>query len=352
MPIFDQGYQHWEGELRPHWMGSWPIAVNGLKAQLKSIWTRIVFGLGVGACISLVGVLVVWGFIERKATWALPLLNMLREMPDVVKDPANFRLAIWTTIFHFFFYAQISMLMFLIMLIGPDLISKDLRMNAFPLYFSRPVRRFDYFLGKWGVIAQIVLLMTAAPAVIAWVAGVLSCPEFSVIKQTWHLPVGSILTGLVAALSMGLLMLAVSALTKNSRYVSAIWFALWIMGGIVSSALYENLRDSDWPHMLDLPHNIRRLEQHFLDTETAFKQFDSLMQSASKQIPGRMPMGRQARDLMSGGVFLQETRSGEVRGTVFRNRYPWEWSAAVLGGLALLSIVILHFRVKSLDRLK
>ena len=43
--------------------------------------------------------------------------------------------------------------MFLVLLVGPELISQDLRFNAMPLYFARPVRRLDYFVGKLGVIA-------------------------------------------------------------------------------------------------------------------------------------------------------------------------------------------------------
>jgi hypothetical protein len=34
------------------------------------------------------------------------------------------------------------------------------------------------------------------------------------------------------------------------------------------------------------------------------------------------------------------------------SQFPWSWSAGVLGGLWLLSVVVLSSRVKSLDRLK
>ena len=33
-------------------------------------------------------------------------------------------------------------------------------------------------------------------------------------------------------------------------------------------------------------------------------------------------------------------------------QFPWTWSAGVLGGLWLLSVLVLSSRVKSLDRLK
>jgi hypothetical protein len=34
------------------------------------------------------------------------------------------------------------------------------------------------------------------------------------------------------------------------------------------------------------------------------------------------------------------------------NQYPWYWSAVVLAGLFVLSVGILNFSIKSLDRLK
>jgi uncharacterized membrane protein YdcZ (DUF606 family) len=34
------------------------------------------------------------------------------------------------------------------------------------------------------------------------------------------------------------------------------------------------------------------------------------------------------------------------------SQFPWTWSAGVLGGLWLLSVLVLSSRVKSLDRLK
>ncbi len=54
----------------------------------------------------------------------------------------------------------------LIMLVGPALISPDLRNNAMPLYLSRPLNRTDYVLGKFVVVASLALAVTVAPALI------------------------------------------------------------------------------------------------------------------------------------------------------------------------------------------
>jgi hypothetical protein len=41
MPIFDQGYQHWQGELSGHGRRWLAVARHGVKAQLRSWIVRL-----------------------------------------------------------------------------------------------------------------------------------------------------------------------------------------------------------------------------------------------------------------------------------------------------------------------
>src|SRR5262249_26851964 len=151
----------------------------------------------------------------------------------VQAGPRQFRATIWTIAYQFFFKFEIFFAMILVVLIGPGLVSQDLRFNALPLYFSRPLRRIDYFAGKLGVIAVFLAGVAVVPAVVAYVLGLCFTLDFSVLKDTIHLLVGSILYGCVIVLSAGSLMLAISSLTRNSRYVGAMWVGLWIVSGAV-----------------------------------------------------------------------------------------------------------------------
>ena len=74
--------------------------------------------------------------------------------------------------------------MILVLLVGPGLISQDLRFNALPLYFSRPLRRFDYFLGKLGVIGFFLGAVAIVPAVVAYVLGVVFSLDLGVVRDT------------------------------------------------------------------------------------------------------------------------------------------------------------------------
>ena len=113
--------------------------------------------------------------------------------------------------------------MILVLLVGPDLISQDLRFNAMPLYLSRPVRRFDYFLGKLGVIAVYLSAVMIVPVLLAFVLGFAFSLDPLVLRDTWRVLLGSLAFGAIVVVSAGRLMLAISSLSRNSRYVGAMW---------------------------------------------------------------------------------------------------------------------------------
>ncbi len=58
------------------------------------------------------------------------------------------------------------MLIILSIFSGADLISADLKFKALPLYFSRPLSRGDYLLGKFSIILFYLLLFTLVPGIL------------------------------------------------------------------------------------------------------------------------------------------------------------------------------------------
>ena len=102
----------------------------------------------------LAALLVFWGLLEQQSVLIQPFMSMLQFLPEEVRaGPKAYRLPIWTIAFNTFFRIETFFSMLLVLTVGPDLVSQDLRFNAMPLYFSRPLRRIDYFLGKLGGLA-------------------------------------------------------------------------------------------------------------------------------------------------------------------------------------------------------
>jgi ABC-2 type transport system permease protein len=245
MPIFDQGYQHWTGPLAGHAWRWFAITRNGVRAQLKGRLLRLLLlGAWVPA-LALVVVLACWGLLEQQAETVLKFMRDILPV-ELIAKPAEYRSAVWTVIYSFFFRAELVSALFLVTIVGPNLVSRDLRFNALPLYFSRPLRRSDYFLGKLGVIGFYLLATLAGPAVVAYLFGVGFSLSLGVIRDTHHLLWASLAYSLVITLSAGTLMLAMSSLTRRSIYVGLAWagfvFFTWTVSTILIEIRYEDER--------------------------------------------------------------------------------------------------------------
>jgi ABC-2 type transport system permease protein len=217
---------------------------------------------------------------------------------------------------------------------------------------SRPLRRTDYFIGKLGVIVSLLGMVIILPALIAYVLGLLFSLDITIVRDTLGILVGSVIYGMVIAVSAGLLMLALSSLSRNSRYVALLWMGFWIVTSTVSLILSQVVQvqrmqqsgthpgmwaseeivaseieaaKSDWRPLVSYTANLRRVGERLLGTNASWERLSQLS-----------PAGQR-------GPILMQT---------LNSQFPWYWSAAVLVALLGLSAWILNHSIKSLDRLK
>ncbi|MDX2037333.1 MAG: ABC transporter permease subunit [Isosphaeraceae bacterium] len=371
MPIFDQGYQHWDGRLSGHafrWLAITRQGVNTM-ARLKAV--RWVIILAWGPALLLTVFLSIWGLIEQKSELLTPFLNILQALPEEIRDgPKAYRKTIWTIAYYNFYALEIYFALLITAIVGPNLISQDLRFNAIPLYFSKPLRRIDYFIGKLGVVATFIGAVTILPAVLAYVMGVSFSLEWSVITDTWPILVGAIGHGLIVCISSGTLILAISSLSKNSRYVAALWVGFWLVSGAASGILLQTVREP-WCELIAYQRNIDNVRNAMLDTQGAREKIVALVESSEKKMReamnsagpfggfgpfgGRrrpMPPPRPRRFDVDPGDDPSIVANRRIPFTPDREKAPWIWSAGVLFGLFGASAWVLTTRVKSLDRLR
>ncbi len=152
MPIFDQGYQHWDGKRSGHAWRWVAVARRGVRSHLKNRWTRMALLLSLSPALALGLFLALWGLLEQNAEGFQAWFPFLPR--GVFADPKAFRGPVWTLLFSMFLLAETYVAMVLVLIVGPNLISQDMRFNAMPLYLSRPLTRFDYFAGKLGPSAR------------------------------------------------------------------------------------------------------------------------------------------------------------------------------------------------------
>jgi ABC-2 type transport system permease protein len=347
MPIFDQGYQHWDGKLSGHAWRWLAIANRGVRTQLKNRWTRMAL-LGAWLPALVLGVfLACWGLLEQKTEEWRGFFAFLPA--PVLLNPKDFRAEIWSLAFYLFLQVETFGAMILVLIVGPNLISQDLRFNAIPLYLSRPLTRFDYFAGKLATIAAFVAAVIIVPALLTYAIGIAFSLSFRVVVDTYHIVPACLGYGVVVVLVTGMFMLAISSLSKNSRYVAATWIGLWLVGGFAAGVLSEkNTLNYKWGPIVSLSNDLTRIREAFLGAGAAYAK----IQTASQEMLANVERPRLG-SLLFGRRPRRQRRIETPEGVnPFEQTYPWQWSAYVLGGLVVLSTCILTTRVKSLDRLR
>jgi ABC-2 type transport system permease protein len=138
---------------------------------------------------------------------------------------------------------------------GPQLVAGDLANNGLPLILSRPISRTEYVLGKFGVIAVLLSVITWLPTIILFLV------QASLEGHGWlwsHLWLsGSILLAAWMWIAVvGLLALAVSAWLKWRVAASAMMLAvLFVLPGF--GAALNLILNTTWGHIIDVMYSVK-----------------------------------------------------------------------------------------------
>jgi len=233
------GYRSLSDEREPGWIRWWVITDVGVRRAWQSHWLRrmmlfawlpaVWFGVG----------FFLWEQAVEHADWRIFLARSIPPVPDYewmrdVLQSENVeknRHLVWAWLLQSFFrHPQAVLMVMVVGVIAPPLISQDIRSRAFLLYFSRPLTRFEYMIGKLASLWVYLAVISTIPALALYVLGVLLSPNLGVIASTWDLPLRIIGASIVLMLPTSVLALCFSSLTQESRYAGFAWFAIWILG--------------------------------------------------------------------------------------------------------------------------
>lgn len=249
MPIHDLGYRAWPGEYVSSRLRFWVIASGGIRVVSRNTWVRRMLLAAWLPTIGLAGV--IFGYerllenrsvaltsSELRGTLIGELGHDLQDGDVVVEsllkaDLREGRHQMWSWLLSTFLrLPQAVMAMLVIGMIAPPLIARDVRTRAFLLYFSRPIGRLEYVLGKMLVIAAYLTFITTAPALGCYFFGVALSSDLSVLADTWDLPLRIVVASLIFIIPSVSVALMFSSLTSESRFAAFAWFAFWGLGFI------------------------------------------------------------------------------------------------------------------------
>jgi ABC-type transport system involved in multi-copper enzyme maturation permease subunit len=112
---------------------------------------------------------------------------------------------------------------FVTIYVGAGLIANDLRANALQIYLSKPLLRMEYIGGKLAILASYLALVTLVPALMLVVVQILFTGNFDFISENAFVIPAVILSCSIRIVVPAFTMLALSSLSKNSRYVGVLF---------------------------------------------------------------------------------------------------------------------------------
>jgi ABC-type transport system involved in multi-copper enzyme maturation permease subunit len=203
MPIHDQGYQRYAGS-RARTGAAWQVIA---KAGIRSV------------------------LAERKFL-ALLLLSWTPFLVRAVQVyiAANFQQASFLApkgaTFREFLETQGIFVFFITIYVGAGLIAADRRANALQLYLAKPLSRWEYVAGKLAVLFTFLVFVTFVPAVTLLLVQIGFAGSLTFVRQNLYLVPAITVFSLVQVLLASSTMLALSSLSKSSRFVGVMYAGL------------------------------------------------------------------------------------------------------------------------------
>jgi len=215
MPIHDQGYRRYGGRREPRGRTWQVIARAGIMTLLRQ---RKFLGL----------LLFAWLPFIVRAVQLYVASNF---------QQASF-LAATAETFREFLDQQGIFVFFVTIFVGAGSIANDRRANALQIYLSKPLTRVEYIAGKLATLLVFLVGVTWLPAMLLLLLQMMFSGSAAFITRNLFLIPAITLFSLIQVFTSAFAMLALSSLSRSSRFVGIMY------AGIIffTAAMYNALR--------------------------------------------------------------------------------------------------------------
>jgi ABC-type transport system involved in multi-copper enzyme maturation permease subunit len=200
-PIYDQTYRRYAGTKQPPGHAWSVIAMSGIRTMLSK--KTFLFPM-----------IIAWVPFIVRAVQIYVVANYPQASNLMRVDAAMFRS---------FIEQQGIFVFFVTIYVGSGLIANDRRANALQIYLSKPLLRMEYIIGKLTVLAVFLAWVTVLPALLLLVLQVMFSGSIQFLKDNAFLIPAVTLASLLRVLVAAFTMLALSSLSKSSRYVAVMY---------------------------------------------------------------------------------------------------------------------------------
>jgi ABC-type transport system involved in multi-copper enzyme maturation permease subunit len=282
--VREKGYYHWEGQLVERRFRWWPITRTGILLAFKKRGFRFLFA---GAFLPGVVLLAFIYMSENLESFQA----MVRSSDRLINvTPGSFKL---------FFTIPLFLWLLMLVFAGSGLVADDLKHNSLQIYFSRPLRKKDYILGKMAVVFFFILAVTLVPGLLVYIFKLIFAGSFKFFLEYPWLLLSIVGFSAFLAVFFAFYTLLLSGLSKNSRYVMILVFMVYLFSHILYGIL-QSIFKTPYMALFSIRENI---------------------------------------DQVGALVFAQKPA----------HPVPVLWSCLVLAGICGLSVIVLHRRIRGVE---
>ena len=146
--------------------------------------------------------------------------------------------------FRQFLEQQQTFVFFVTVYVGAGLIANDRRANALQIYLSKPLTRAEYIFGKLAILMAFLALVTWLPAIVLLIVQIAFAGNFTFFRTNVFLFPAITLFAFVQVVLASSTMLALSSLSKSSRYVAILYAAVIFFTQAVYGVVYAVTRST------------------------------------------------------------------------------------------------------------
>ncbi|HEX6716404.1 MAG TPA: ABC transporter permease subunit [Pyrinomonadaceae bacterium] len=235
MAVYEQTYKPYTGRLTPEWSRFLIIP----RHAFRGVFNSKLFTAFYVICFLPLLVEAILIYLHHNIT-ALAIMNL--NARQLIPIDGSF--------FQYFVNIQGGFAFFVALLVGPPLVSRDLRNNALPLYLCRPFSRTEYVMGKMSVLLILLSWMTWIPQLLMFLFQ--SYLEgFTWFRSNLWIASGIVIAGLVWILLLALLSQTVSALLKWRVVASAAMLGLVFIPSVFAG-IVNFIFQTRWANILSL----------------------------------------------------------------------------------------------------
>ena len=227
-------YRPYRGELGRVSLRFWPVAQAALRVATKKKLPMLLLLNFPVATVFMFSFLVYTKYAVAEGTFAEAtgfdpiqgaLVGVVAASIEVKKHISEFH--VWSRFFSLLILAWY----------GAGLFADDRRSRAHLLYFSRPLTRLDYVLGKYAALLVIGVLVTVVPGLVICLTAVFSSPEWSFLLEETQVLYATVAYGALRVMVLALMVLAVSSVSSRKSFALIGVFLAAVVPGVIAQIL-------------------------------------------------------------------------------------------------------------------